>query len=609
MKHVNDEIGNQYERWQRWENIFISAPTGSGKTTFVLEELYDFAVRTQQRILYLVNRKILLAQIEDEIKKQKIKLQKKYALTSLDQNVIEVKTYQQIEKTGYPIGYIEEQYGYVIADECHYFLNDSLFNPNTYKSYAYIMKSNACHVFISATIDRIKDYIIEKEIEDGKKSCIQKVNGIANGKSPSRGTNKVVLDSPFQWSSKSYDGECNYEHIQLNMLKDDEHMLDVISRNKNEKWLIFVDSKGRGRKLEKRLREIDIQDVVFIDASTDIDSEGGSAIEKIIEKRKLQNLITITTSVMDNGISLVDDKLKNIVIITNTKEEFIQMLGRKRNHNENDTLSVYILKKSGDSFSSIRERYIQRMLEVLTSFEIGTAYWCECILEQCLKSEFFTWVVRNTCYIDYYYGRKAVFVNPFSLLQLQYLDDCYEELINNFVDDEFAYIRKQAAWIGKEDVADLIIATGNDQINLRNREKIEDKLQVLSNECAGHQELIDEAKRVISSLSGSVKESNSFEEIKAKIKEQGLHILKDDFVMFQKNYHSLMSEMLKFMDIRKESDEWETILSNLSKHCLTEEMQFNKVLDTLKLPFCLKVTGGGKVKGSFYIYEIKRKES
>lgn len=32
---------------------------------------------------------------------------------------------------------------------------------------------------------------------------------------------------------------------------------------------------------------------------------------------------------MDNGISIHDVNLKNIVIMCDTKEEFIQMLGRK----------------------------------------------------------------------------------------------------------------------------------------------------------------------------------------------------------------------------------------------------------------------------------------
>ena len=38
----------------------------------------------------------------------------------------------------------------------------------------------------------------------------------------------------------------------------------------------------------------------------------------------------IATAVMDNGVSFHDTALRNMVIFADTKEEFIQMLGRKR---------------------------------------------------------------------------------------------------------------------------------------------------------------------------------------------------------------------------------------------------------------------------------------
>ncbi len=48
---------------------------------------------------------------------------------------------------------------------------------------------------------------------------------------------------------------------------------------------------------------------------------------------------------MDNGISLEDEYLRNIVIMADTKETFIQMLGRKRIKNNNEKLNLYILKR------------------------------------------------------------------------------------------------------------------------------------------------------------------------------------------------------------------------------------------------------------------------
>lgn len=71
----------------------------------------------------------------------------------------------------------------------------------------------------------------------------------------------------------------------------------------------------------------------------------GKVVKWCIVKEKRSKKILITTSVMDNGISLEDEYLRNIVIMADTKETFIQMLGRKRIKNNNEKLNLYILKR------------------------------------------------------------------------------------------------------------------------------------------------------------------------------------------------------------------------------------------------------------------------
>lgn len=51
---------------------------------------------------------------------------------------------------------------------------------------------------------------------------------------------------------------------------------------------------------------------------------------------------------MDNGISILDNELRNLVILYDTKEEFIQMLGRKRKDGEN--INLYICKRNSNYF-------------------------------------------------------------------------------------------------------------------------------------------------------------------------------------------------------------------------------------------------------------------
>ena len=45
-------IGNQYRNWKSGEWIFISAPTGTGKTTFVLNQLVPEAQNAGKEVLF-----------------------------------------------------------------------------------------------------------------------------------------------------------------------------------------------------------------------------------------------------------------------------------------------------------------------------------------------------------------------------------------------------------------------------------------------------------------------------------------------------------------------------------------------------------------------------
>lgn len=68
------------------------------------------------------------------------------------------------------------------------------------------------------------------------------------------------------------------------------------------------------------------------------------AVEEIFKQK-----VVVATSVMDNGISIHDIEMRNMVIIADTKEEFIQMLGRKRRSKLEapGKLKLYITEKEG----------------------------------------------------------------------------------------------------------------------------------------------------------------------------------------------------------------------------------------------------------------------
>ena len=97
-KYISDVIKTDYENWSQNQVVFISAPTGSGKTTFVLKNLIEYAVSKQQKILYLVNRSILKEHIQKKINldvMRKLRSKKLIDLNDSVNNIIEVELYQK----------------------------------------------------------------------------------------------------------------------------------------------------------------------------------------------------------------------------------------------------------------------------------------------------------------------------------------------------------------------------------------------------------------------------------------------------------------------------------------------------------------------------------
>lgn len=55
-KRVSEFLSVKIPEWELASSIFITAPTGSGKSTFVFDDLADFARQRRQYILVLSNR-------------------------------------------------------------------------------------------------------------------------------------------------------------------------------------------------------------------------------------------------------------------------------------------------------------------------------------------------------------------------------------------------------------------------------------------------------------------------------------------------------------------------------------------------------------------------
>ena len=181
VEYLEKAIGNEYRQWGASDIIFITAPTGTGKTFFILNVylkwIVEMALASSEyrmkstytfpnRILYLVNRKILKKQLEEELYNFDIGIKGKRVNV---EDYITIKTYQSIEAellNGAPDNLIcrMREYDCVVCDEAHYFYADSNFNTNTeivFDCIRYEFDSKI-QIYMSATLDNVRDIIKQK---------------------------------------------------------------------------------------------------------------------------------------------------------------------------------------------------------------------------------------------------------------------------------------------------------------------------------------------------------------------------------------------------------------------------------------------------------------
>lgn len=449
MNFLADKIGEEYKKWKNGDLIIINAPTGRGKTTFITEKFLPYSSEQGKKILYLVNRKILREQIQIEIENNVNKfLTKPGLLTKITSDVIWVCTYQEIENwilQGRES--ILHQFDVVVYDEAHYFYADSNFNTKTQLSFDCLWEWFTCklQIFMSATIDNVKNFILDKKSFD------------------QWGVNHWVITKHYF----EYTLDKDYSFVDWKYFTSQTEMKKVIgAEREKEKWLIFVDSKENGKQLYEDLKKIG-KSVNYIDAEYWKDENETECVQKITTKKRFTESILIATAVMDNGISLIDEKLRNIVIMADIEETFLQMLGRKREDNQRVTL--YLFQRNAEYFQK-RLNTVQSILkleepylnEILAPYRFKNVQYSpyklkfqgvwqlDCRFQQHILNDVILGNSRKreeASKLLYSYG-GVLAVNMFSLIKYKNLRVIYNNLINELRNDENAFIKMQARWLG-----------------------------------------------------------------------------------------------------------------------------------------------------------------
>lgn len=360
-KWISDGIKDAYKNWHVKQKkkhghlsfssatrVLIESATGTGKTSFIVNKLAPFAAEYDRNILYLGNRIALENQLINQLEndsdliditdtildrnKEKPRIFKHHQYSS----TITVTSYQSIIKSltdnpnSIPIPY------YVIIDEAHFFLSDSLFNRKTYEIWTTLMNTFARKVliFMSATTTDFR-YIFNNEI-------------------PYLGadhTNFDIYKAFYKDDIEIYHN--NYNPYSSHKFLCYHKYVDIIAKikktDRTEKWLIFVNSIKDGSELLKQIKDSTNRNVKFISA----ENKRSVTWNRLIAENYFKEDIIITTSVIDNGVNIVDTDVRHIVLPFCDETDFIQMLGRRRILEDNEQLYVYIEQPSVQEINSL----------------------------------------------------------------------------------------------------------------------------------------------------------------------------------------------------------------------------------------------------------------
>ena len=339
--YVTDVIGETYKQWQTGV-VLINAGTGTGKTTFVIKELNEWAEITGTKILYLCNRSALKSQVVEQAEaEQKAKwLNEDTPDIGVGEEHLDIWTYQALEKM--KLYHPEEldaflrRYRYIVADEAHYFMFDAQFNHDTVVSYDALkaLWDQKIVIYMSATAD----YMFRQLKNMDAVKAEQRYN--------------VDKDTGYVDRLQMYWNDHQLE-CWLNSIPD------------GEKALVFMETTDGVKKWRNKYGDAAVgycsvhnKNVKKADALNDL--------EACLNNGILQKKYTFTTKVLDNGVDIKDEALKHIFVETWEIDEAMQMFGRKRPLTEDDTCTFYIRAIS-------RDRAEQLHKQVLDDLEPGEA--------------------------------------------------------------------------------------------------------------------------------------------------------------------------------------------------------------------------------------------
>ena len=301
MNYISDIVTKEeIDLWEQGQRILIHSQTGSGKSHFIKNNLYEYCLENDKKILLLSNRTILKDQNSNDLEGK------------LD--IVHPENYQLLETRvlhGEDINDLFIKYDYIIYDECHYLFSDSQFSRTTDLLIEPLINTpeNKIFVFMTATPDAVL-------------MCQPKFH------------HKYTI--PFDYSYINniyfYSKSSTINQI-LSGIPDNEKVIYFSSNAMDayELSLRYPDSDFICSESNSRLKRRRSQ----------------TAVNDIINHNTFYSKLLCTTKVLDNGVNLIDKNIKHIIIDMLDPTTLIQCIGRRRIVENDDGITLYIKNYHG----------------------------------------------------------------------------------------------------------------------------------------------------------------------------------------------------------------------------------------------------------------------
>ena len=439
-RYLGDFIkAEDIKTWKFNTPVFISAQTGAGKNWFIQHSIIEplcisnMKYQKAEKILLLSNRiaanrqsKLhLIDCVSQIVDKNYDEIKKLYTNEGIDKYLVDIgNVYVLSYKQFLERSISSEGFKYVVCDECHYFTSDAPFELKTNLILTKIVHEwrNCVRIYMSATPDVAFEPIIREEysdidqiikkLEEIKQNLTSEPNDIdaifaeINRQSdiktfgPIYAAMNDIINQLKKYKKEGmlnglikniglnvlfYYMERNYDYIDNIFYYNDtkeitEYISSALSKNENEKWLVFVSGKSIGKYISQKLNDTANQNDVsknsnsvsiYLDA--DLRKSGGKENQEfdyIVENEKFNSKVLVSTSTLDNGINIKDSCVKNIVIDVFDRTEFLQMLGRIRveansGKAANPKINLFVHKYTEDDLKKKFNRNITGLIQTL----------------------------------------------------------------------------------------------------------------------------------------------------------------------------------------------------------------------------------------------------